>query len=600
MSDVFIRGHEWGDADGAASYPSFQPSTRSGKRKRDTLRCKIGNLSDMAKYDGPGEKYDGAGEGKKQGPAKTSKKKKKNNKELEREPSGVVTLGKEKSETEGILVDKLASKKQAGKRGKRVRFDLGEEIEVEPSKITLLPEGKGDLMESDDVPGLEIVDDLVVEPEAVDFVKPDRKLSKKSGKKPKGNVGKRLVEMVMDTGEESEELEEIFDSEEEFVREPEQREETPPKKAKKQKKEKKKERQKKEKKGLGGIEGSEPVIIEFDDALKSNAVAEGSRKGKASGKQLIEKGEKTAKKSAISETKANEPPHLADSKRSKGGDRMEEEVKTSGRASDNSNLVEERGNRLGLAPGKSIFDVREEVSPMEASHNPKKGSRMSKLLTKFHDRLLSGHFRYLNEKLYNGTGEENFAMMHKDRSLFEQYHRDYTQQMKSWPQLPVDVAIDWLQKKPEEWKVADFGCGEALLQRAVSQEVSSLDLVALVPEVIECNMAKTPLESASHDCAVFCLALMGQDYPSYLKEAARILKPDGVLWIAEVCSRFVSKEGTEEYEAFNSAMKAIGFTSTRQYWPNKVFVIMIFKKDGAVKKGKQSWPKLKNCAYKKR
>ena len=36
------------------------------------------------------------------------------------------------------------------------------------------------------------------------------------------------------------------------------------------------------------------------------------------------------------------------------------------------------------------------------------------------------------------------------------------------------------------------------------------------------------------DIAVFCLALMGTDYPSFLAEAHRVLKPRGHLWIAEV------------------------------------------------------------------
>lgn len=36
------------------------------------------------------------------------------------------------------------------------------------------------------------------------------------------------------------------------------------------------------------------------------------------------------------------------------------------------------------------------------------------------------------------------------------------------------------------------------------------------------------------DIAVFCLALMGTDYSSFLEEAHRVLKPQGLLWIAEV------------------------------------------------------------------
>ena len=45
------------------------------------------------------------------------------------------------------------------------------------------------------------------------------------------------------------------------------------------------------------------------------------------------------------------------------------------------------------------------------------------------------------------------------------------------------------------------------------------------------------------DMAVFCLALMGTDYPAFLEEARRVLKPSGMLWIAEVRSRFSAGPG---------------------------------------------------------
>lgn len=40
--------------------------------------------------------------------------------------------------------------------------------------------------------------------------------------------------------------------------------------------------------------------------------------------------------------------------------------------------------------------------------------------------------------------------------------------------------------------------------------------------------------AASVDVAVFCLALMGTDYPAFLREAHRVLRAGGRLWVAEV------------------------------------------------------------------
>ena len=45
-------------------------------------------------------------------------------------------------------------------------------------------------------------------------------------------------------------------------------------------------------------------------------------------------------------------------------------------------------------------------------------------------------------------------------------------------------------------------------------------------------------ETESVDVAIFCLALMGTDYPSFLEEAHRVLAKKGLLWIAEVPDGF--------------------------------------------------------------
>lgn len=68
----------------------------------------------------------------------------------------------------------------------------------------------------------------------------------------------------------------------------------------------------------------------------------------------------------------------------------------------------------------------------------------------------------------------------------------------------------------------------------VWQTVTSLDLVALHPEVIACDMTQSPSEDTTQDIAIFSLSLMGTDYHQCILDAARVLKIGGLLWIAEV------------------------------------------------------------------
>lgn len=169
----------------------------------------------------------------------------------------------------------------------------------------------------------------------------------------------------------------------------------------------------------------------------------------------------------------------------------------------------------------------------------------------------------------------------------------FQQQVKRWPQQPLQRAVAWVAALPAHFRVADFGCGDAQLARSVPHAVTSLDLVAANERVTACNMAHTPLgvppllcgwvsmwrrgrpfslllagagivklsvpcltliaglffnisqplslsisvacaASGSQDAAVFCLSLMGTDYAAFLEEAHRVLTASGRLWIAEV------------------------------------------------------------------
>merc|ERR1712217_319992 len=65
--------------------------------------------------------------------------------------------------------------------------------------------------------------------------------------------------------------------------------------------------------------------------------------------------------------------------------------------------------------------------------------------------------------------------------------------------------------------------------------------------------ADVPLKDQSIDVAVFCLALMGTDWPQFVREAHRCLKQDGTLQIVEVESRI------KDLDEMISLIEATGF-----------------------------------------
>jgi ribosomal RNA-processing protein 8 len=151
--------------------------------------------------------------------------------------------------------------------------------------------------------------------------------------------------------------------------------------------------------------------------------------------------------------------------------------------------------------------------------------------------------------------------------------------------------------------VADLGCGDAKVAAAAQQAVRSFDLTETAPGVVACNMADVPLPDGSVDAAIFCLSLMGTDYGAFLGEAARILKPAGWLWIAEVQSRFVDDAGSSVLPDFLEALGALGFVSKRKDTSNSHFLVLELQREQQARGGGNAapkWPHLRACQYKKR
>lgn len=72
-----------------------------------------------------------------------------------------------------------------------------------------------------------------------------------------------------------------------------------------------------------------------------------------------------------------------------------------------------------------------------------------------------------------------------------------------------------------------------------------------------CDIANLPLADGSLHVAIFCLSLMGANYEQFLREAHRVLRPQGVLKVAEVKSRY------EDVSVWIKMLRRIGFDLAR-------------------------------------
>lgn len=201
------------------------------------------------------------------------------------------------------------------------------------------------------------------------------------------------------------------------------------------------------------------------------------------------------------------------------------------------------------------------------------------LKEKLEKKLKASKFRLLNERMYENTklNPENTAI----------YHEYYALQANNWPTNPLDTII--LHLDPLAF-IVDIGCGEAAIASKFERCIS-LDINPTTSRVVQCDIKKPfPLVSAAFDAAVFCLSLMFENATFSLKEANRILKRTGKLYVAEVVSRI------PDTELFIKQIQSIGF-KLDLLEENEYFVVLIFSKA----KQRKGWGKvsLKHCPYKK-
>lgn len=165
-----------------------------------------------------------------------------------------------------------------------------------------------------------------------------------------------------------------------------------------------------------------------------------------------------------------------------------------------------------------------------------------------------GDFSRMNARWNRSYSHTTYERLQKNPEEWMQYHTLYQEARQTWSVIPYQESIKWLQKR-SDLIVGDFGCGEALLSKALDNQHTfyNFDFIAVNDSVIECDMAHVPLEDSSLDIAVFNLSLMGLNISDYVRETARTLKLDGQLWIYEVDSHI------KNLHQFTKGLELAGF-----------------------------------------
>ncbi|KAF9263536.1 hypothetical protein L218DRAFT_927209 [Marasmius fiardii PR-910] len=258
------------------------------------------------------------------------------------------------------------------------------------------------------------------------------------------------------------------------------------------------------------------------------------------------------------------------------------------------------------------------VKPAKVVEDYHSNNSLTTLQKNMKQSLEGARFRLINELLYKKDSTEAQRLMQEDPSMYKDYHVGFRHQVQSWPTNPADHFISILAKYPKKTVIADLGCGDAAIARNLAPEgmsILSYDLKSDNPFVVETDICGTiPLPGSEGtvgrqstgeghivDIVVFSLSLMGTNWPKSIREAWRILKPDGELRIAEVASRF------SDMNKFIAFITSIGFRLVNKDQQNTHFTLFEFKKVARKYRTEDEWGKmlvqghlLKPCEYKRR
>jgi ribosomal RNA-processing protein 8 len=138
--------------------------------------------------------------------------------------------------------------------------------------------------------------------------------------------------------------------------------------------------------------------------------------------------------------------------------------------------------------------------------------------------------------------------------LWHTYHAISESNESSFPEseIPRNRIIECLNKiQTKRTKtVVDLGCGRADIARHFKDDSRfsfiNYDHVSTAQNVDVCDISQIPLEDASAEIVVLCLAMWGSNCREYVKEAFRVLETRGWLYMIEPTKRWTDEDVENE------------------------------------------------------
>ena len=181
-----------------------------------------------------------------------------------------------------------------------------------------------------------------------------------------------------------------------------------------------------------------------------------------------------------------------------------------------------------LRSGKAIEDFNHERE--DAIANP-----IEEDITREHaDSIVNNMHRKANTSKSSTT--HKFFKENPDE--WRKYHEARDLRRAEWTEDPQDVIASKINELSGYGIIADLGCGRNELKGKITTTYSkwlSFDHVANDDSVIAADTTdlSAHVKDGSLDVAIYCLSLWGTNKEDYFKEASRMLKVNGVAYIAE-------------------------------------------------------------------